>query len=426
MNLLIKHGMIVDPSQKLHSIGDLWISEGKIFKISKKIDASINPGDTVIDATGCIVAPGFIDMHTHLREPGHEYKETIATGGKAAAAGGFTSIVCMANTKPVNDNPFVTQSIRMKAEREAPVNIYPVGALSKGLEGEALSEIGALRDAGCVAISDDGRPVMNSHLMRKALEYCKAFGLTVISHAEDLNLVGRGVIHEGIQSTVLGLSGIPSQAEEILVARDIALSELTQSPVHFAHISTDAAVRLIEDAKRRSIPVTAEVTPHHLFLTDENLSTYDSNFKMSPPLRTKYDIQALRSALKQNIIDAFATDHAPHSVLEKEIEFEEASFGVIGLETALPITFQLVEQKVLTLPQFIEKWTLGPASILKLKKGTLKAGADADITIFDPKARFKIDKETFQSKSRNTPFHGMKGRGKVRYTIVRGKVVYAD
>lgn len=423
MSLLIKQGMIVDPSQKLHSICDVWINEGKIFKISKKIDAS---ADTVIDARGCIVAPGFIDMHTHLREPGDEHKETIATGAKAAAAGGFTSVVCMANTEPVNDNPFVTQSIRFRAEREAVVNVYPVGALSKGLRGEALSEIGALHDAGCVAISDDGRPVMNSRLMRKALEYCKAFGLTVISHAEDLNLVGDGAMNEGIQSTVLGLRGIPAQAEEILVARDIALSELTQSPVHFAHISTRAAARLIENAKRRSIPVTAEVTPHHLFLTDKHLSTYDSSFKMSPPLRTEYDIQALRKALKQNMIDAFATDHAPHSVLEKEIEFEEASFGVIGLETALPITFQLVEQKIVTLPQFIEKWTIGPAKILKLKKGTLKAGADADVTIFDPKARFKIDKETFKSKSRNTPFHAMKGCGKVRYTIVGGKVVYPN
>lgn len=423
MRLLIKRGIIVDPSQRLQLRGDLLIEEGKISRISKKIDAL---ADDTLDVNGCIVAPGFIDMHAHLREPGGEHKETIATGAAAAAAGGFTSIVCMANTDPVNDNPFVTQFIQMKAEREAAVHVYPVGALSKGLKGEDLSEIGGLREAGCIAISDDGHPVMNSLLMRKALEYCGAFGLPIISHAEDLNLVGRGVIHEGTESNRLGLRGIPAQAEEIIVARDIALSELTGGAVHFAHLSAKAAVRLIKDAKRRKIRVTAEVTPHHLFLTEKHLSGYPTDFKMAPPLRTSDDVKALRQALKENIIDAFATDHAPHSPLEKEIEFEEASFGVIGFETALPITFQLVENKTLTLPQFIAKWTIGPATILKLRKGTLKAGADADVTIFDPTATFKINKETFKSKSRNTPFHGMKGHGKVLYTIVRGNIIYAS
>ncbi len=424
MRLLIKNGTVVDPSQKLQAKKDLLIENGKIKKIAPPGSLDNQDDIQVIDAKNCIVAPGFIDMHTHLREPGEEHKETIHSGALAAARGGFTSIVCMANTQPPNDNPFITQFIKLKAQEQACVNVYPVGALSKGLKGEELAEIGLLKEAGCVAISDDGNPVMNSYVMRKALDYCKHFRLPIISHCEDSHLVGKGMINEGFRSTLLGLRGNPSASEEIMVARDIALAELTGSHVHIAHISTEAAVRLVRDAKKRKVSVSTEVTPHHLFLTDESVATYDTHFKMAPPLRTPKDIRALKEGLKENIIDALATDHAPHSVLEKNIEFEEAANGVMGLETALPVTLKLVEEKVLTLSQFIEKWTWAPAKILKLPKGTLKVGADADITIFDPTKKVKINKDTFQSKSKNTPFHGWTCKGHVHTTVVGGKIVY--
>jgi len=423
LELLIKNGTVVDPSQRLYAQRDLLISNGKIKKIIPPHTHKY-PVDHTIDAKGLIVCPGWIDMHTHLREPGQEHKETIASGSQAAARGGFTTIVVMANTDPVNDNAYITQFIRMKAQTDSRVHILPVGALSKGLKGEELAEIGSLKDAGCVAISDDGHPVMNSYLMRKALDYCKQFDLPIISHAEDSHLVGQAVMHEGLHSMTLGLRGNPSAAEEIMVARDIALADLTSAHVHFAHISTQGALRLIRDAKKRRVRISAEVTPHHLFLTDSAVAHYDPNFKMSPPLRTETDLKALRMGLKQNVIDAFATDHAPHSTLEKDLEFENAANGVIGLETALPITLKLVHDKTLTLPQFISKWTLGPAKILKLNKGTLKVGQDADITIFDPDKPIRIDKEEFESKSRNTPFHGWKCHGKIHYTIVGGKIVY--
>ncbi len=436
MRLLIKNGTVVDPSQKLHAKKDLLIENGKIKKIAapgtldKEIPrlrlgmTSLAQGDKIIDAKNCIVAPGFIDMHTHLREPGDEHKETIHTGAKAAARGGFTSIVCMANTNPPNDNPFITQFIKLKAQEEACVNVYPVGALSKGLKGEELAEIGSLKEAGCVAISDDGHPVMNSYVMRKALDYCKHFKLPIISHCEDSYLVGKGMINEGLRSTLLGLRGNPITSEEIMVARDIALAELTGSHVHMAHISTQAAVRLLRDAKQRKVPVSCEVTPHHLFLTDESVATYNTHFKMAPPLRSPQDIAALKKGLKENVIDSFATDHAPHGVLEKNVEFEEAANGVVGLETALPITLKLVEEKVITLSQWIEKWTLGPARILHLPKGTLKVGVDADITIFDPTRKIKITSESFVSKSKNTPFHGWTAKGEVMATVVGGKIAY--
>ncbi|OGQ33624.1 MAG: dihydroorotase, partial [Deltaproteobacteria bacterium RIFCSPLOWO2_01_FULL_38_9] len=373
MKLVIKNGTVIDPSQKLNAKKDILVEDGKIKKIGT-INENIT---TTIDAKGLIVTPGFIDMHTHLREPGEEHKETIRTGSEAAARGGFTTIVCMANTNPVNDNAYVTQFIKLKSKTDSHINIYPIGALSKGMRGEELSEIGSLKEAGCVGISDDGNPVMNSYLMRKALDYCRHFHLPIISHCEDHYLKGKGMINEGLHSTILGLRGNPSASEEIMVARDIALAHLTKAHVHLAHISTEAAVRLIADAKKRRVPVTCEVTPHHLFLTDEAVKNYDTHFKMAPPLRSSKDCIALKRALKENIIDAFATDHAPHSTLEKNIEFEEAAFGVIGLETALSITFKLVKEKVLTLSQWVEKWTLRPAQILNLPKGTLKIGADA-------------------------------------------------
>ncbi|OGQ14999.1 MAG: dihydroorotase [Deltaproteobacteria bacterium RIFCSPHIGHO2_02_FULL_40_11] len=423
MKCVIKNGFVIDPAQNIKAKKDILIVDGKIQKMSSE-KLSTKNCDQVIDAKDRIVCPGLIDMHTHLREPGFEHKETIATGSKAAAAGGFTSIACMANTDPVNDNAYITQFIKLKAEQEAVVNVYPIGALSKGLQGENLSEIGSLKEAGCIAISDDGNPVMNSYLMRKALDYCRHFNLPIISHCEDTHLVGRGVMNEGLHSTALGLRGNPTTSEEIMVARDIALSELTKSHVHFAHISTEAAVRLIRDAKKRKVRVSCEVTPHHLFLTDDQVSTYDTNFKMAPPLRGKEEQNALKKALKEGVIDTFATDHAPHSVLEKQIEFENAAYGVIGLETALPLTLKLVDEKVLSLEKLIEKWTVNPARILGLKKGTLKKGWDADITIFDPKKSIQIHRDKLFSKSKNTPFHGWKLKGQVIYTLVGGKIVF--
>jgi dihydroorotase len=366
-----------------------------------------------------------IDIHTHLREPGYEYKESIESGSAAAVAGGFTSIACMANTNPVNDDAAVTEYILDKARAVGLAQVFPIGAVSVGLAGERLAEIGELKQAGVVGISDDGKSVMNSQLMRRALEYAGMFGLPVISHCEDTNLAAHGVMHEGRVSTELGLRGIPAQAEDIMVARDIALAELTGGRLHIAHVSTAGAVRLVRDAKARGLRVTAEVTPHHLFLTDEAVRGYDPNTKMYPPLRTAADAEALRQALKDGTIDAIATDHAPHDLADKEVEFDQAPVGIIGLETSLPLTLRLVNEGVLTLAEAIAKLTWEPSQVLGLDKGTLQVEADADVTLIDVQTDYVVDRREFRSKSRNSPFHGWTLKGRAVMTLCAGKVVYS-
>jgi dihydroorotase len=392
-----------------------WKPEGSILQTPLE----------VIEAHGLLVVPGLIDIHTHLRDPGYEYKESIETGSAAAAAGGFTSIACMANTNPVNDHAAVTEYILDKARTVGLVRVFPIGAVSVGLAGERLAEIGELKQAGVVGVSDDGRPVMNSQLMRHALEYAGMFGLPVISHCEEINLAVHGVMHEGRVSTELGLRGIPAQAEDILVARDIALAELTGGRLHIAHVSTAGAVRLVHEAKARGLRVTAEVTPHHLFLTDEIVRGYDPNTKMYPPLRTAVDVEAVRHALKDGTIDAIATDHAPHDLADKEVEFDQAPVGIIGLETSLPLTLRLVEEGVLSLADAIAKLTCGPAQVLELPKGTLQAGADADVTLIDTQTEYVVDRREFRSKSRNSPFHGWTCKGRAVMTICAGKIVHS-
>jgi dihydroorotase len=379
----------------------------------------------MIEAYGLLVVPGLIDIHTHLREPGYEYKESIESGSAAAAAGGFTAIACMANTNPVNDDAAVTEYILDKARTIGLVQVFPIGAVSVGLAGERLAEIGELKQAGVVGLSDDGKSVMNSRLMRLALEYAGMFGLPVISHCEDTHLAAHGVMHEGRVSTELGLRGIPAQAEDIMVARDLALAELTGGRLHIAHVSTAGAVRLVRDAKARGLHVTAEVTPHHLILTDEAVRGYDSNTKMYPPLRTAADVEALRQALRDGTIDAIATDHAPHDLADKEVEFDRAPVGIIGLETALPLTLRLVEAGVLSLTDAIAKLSWGPAQVLGLAKGTLQAGADADVTLIDAQTEYVVDRREFRSKSRNSPFHGWTLKGRAVMTICAGKIVYS-
>lgn len=419
----IINGRVIDPAKKINAKMNVHIAGGKVVELtqSKKIPA----GAEVIDAKGTIVAPGFIDMHVHLREPGQEYKEDIASGTRAAAAGGFTTICCMPNTKPANDSASITEFILERARVAGTVNVLPVGAISKGQKGETLADIGDMAKAGAIAISDDGNGVANSALMRHAMEYANAFGLPVISHCEECSLSAEGVMHEGHVSTELGLRGIPSASEEIMVARDILLSELTGCPFHVAHASSAGTVHLISDAKTRGLRVTAEVTPHHLTLTDESVSGYDTNTKVNPPLRAEADRRELIKALADGTIDVIATDHAPHNITDKEVGYEDASFGMIGLETALPLVLKLVRDKKITIKRMIESLSTAPAKILKLQgKGTLARGADADLTIFDPDAAWTIQSSRFESKSRNTPFDGMRVQGRVKWTIAGGKIVY--
>jgi dihydroorotase len=412
---------------------DLLIDAGRIVAIGDSDFETVGQQDAssphtplhVIDAHGLMVVPGLIDIHTHLREPGHEYKESIETGSAAAVAGGFTSIACMANTKPVNDTAAVTEYILDKAKAVGLVQVFPIGAVSVGLAGERLAEIGELKQAGVVGISDDGKSVMNSQLMRRALEYAGMFGLPVISHCEDTYLAAHGVMHEGRVSTELGLRGIPAQAEDIMVARDIALAELTGGRLHIAHVSTSGAVRLVQDAKARGLRVTAEVTPHHLFLTEEAVRSYDPNTKMYPPLRSATDVQALRQGLRDGTIDAIATDHAPHDVADKEVEFDQAPVGIIGLETALPLALGLVEAGVLPLAEVIAKLTWGPAQVLGLPKGTLQVGADADVTLIDAQTEYTVDRREFRSKARNSPFHGWTLTGRAVMTIRAGIIAHS-
>lgn len=426
MKLLIKDGRIIDPSQGIDKAGNIFIEDGKVKGYPKDTselekDSSVQ----VVDASGKIVAPGFIDMHVHLREPGFEYKETIRTGCLAAAAGGFTTVVCMPNTNPINDNAAITEYILLKARTEGVVNVLPIGAITKGEKGEILAEIGEMREAGCVAISDDGQPVMNSRVMRLAMEYARAFKIPIISHAEDLHLSANGVMNEGYTSTMLGLRGIPCASEEVMVSRDITLAELTGAHLHIAHVSTAGAVRLVRDAKKRGIKVTAEATPHHFTLTDKAVLNYDTNAKMNPPVRTQEDMDAIREGLKDGTIEIIATDHAPHSEDEKKVEFDLAPFGISGLETALPLALGLVREGVLTLPEMIRKLTCNPAWIIGTDRGTLKPGSVADVVIFDPDKTVTIDRNKFRSKGKNTPFHGWQLSGCVLYTIVGGKAVFS-
>jgi dihydroorotase len=422
--ILIQGGRIVDPSQNLDLVADLFLRNGKVEAIATSIPMAKDNGAQVVDARGLVVTPGWVDIHTHLREPGGSHKETIQTGTSAAAAGGFTSIACMANTNPVNDSAFITRFIQQKAAAESPVNLFVIGAVTKGLRGEELAEIGSMWEAGIVGISDDGRTVMNAYLMRKAMDYSRRFNLVVISHAEDACLKGRGVMNEGFNSSRFGLRGIPRTSEEIIVARDILLAELTGAKLHIAHVSTAGSVSLIREAKRRGVHVTAEATPHHLTLTDEAVGNYDTNTKVAPPLREPHDVEALRKALADGTIDALASDHAPHSVEEKEVEYDDAEFGMVGLETAFPLYYRLVSEGVLSLDRLIASMTTLPAAIIGVPKGTLKVGVDADVTLFDPNARYRIDKAKFRSKSRNTPFQGWDVTGRVVHTIVGGKTAF--
>jgi dihydroorotase len=423
--LVIAGGTIVDPVAGHARPGDVLVDDGRI--------AAVGPADgyrgveaDVVDARGLLVLPGLVDMHVHLREPGYEYKETIATGSASALAGGFTSVACMANTNPVNDNAAVTQYIIDKARVVGGARVYPIGALSVGLEGKALAEIGEMHRAGIVAVSDDGHAVMDAGLMRRALEYARMFDLPVIVHEEDRHLADGGVMNEGRTALRLGLRGVPAAAEEVMVTRDVALVALTGSRLHVAHVSTRGAVAAIRDAKARGLAVTAEASPHHLFLTEDAVEGYGTNAKMAPPLRTKADVEALRAGLADGTIDAIATDHAPHHDDEKDCEFERAANGIVGLETALPLVLRLVAEKALDLPTLVARLTVGPARILNLPAGTLAPGAPADVTLVDPDRRWKVEARKMRSKSRNTPFEGWDMTGRAAVVLVGGRVVHED
>ncbi len=425
MKTLIAGGQVIDPG-RMNQIADVLIEKGKIQAIGVNLQGTLEDlgSVTIIDAQGLIVCPGFIDLHVHFREPGFEYKETIATGVASAVAGGFTTVCCMPNTKPVNDSQSITEFIVQQANIAGKARVFPIGAITKGSQGEELAEIGELHEAGCVAISDDGIPVMNSLVMRRAMEYARTFDLPVVDHCEDLHLSSGGSMNEGFVSTELGIPGIPNAAEEVMVARNIFLAELTQARLHLPHVSTVGSVRLLKQAKERGVSVTAEACPHHFTLTDEAVRSFDTHAKMNPPLRTDADVQAIKDALKDGSIDIIATDHAPHAVHEKQRQFDNAPFGIIGLETALPLTLNLVDEGVLTLEQAVAKLTREPARVFKLPYGTLAVGADADVTLIDPKKSWTLDPNRLHSKSRNTPFAGWTMKGKVVKTLLSGRVVY--
>jgi dihydroorotase len=425
MPTLIKGGRVIDPGH-LDDILDIVIKDGIIVDIKRTaLKKGDDPDTAVIDASGKIVVPGLIDMHVHLRDPGQEYKETIRTGSRAAAFGGFTAVCCMPNTNPVNDCRQVTEYILEEAAKAGMSRVYPVAAVSTGLKGDRLCEYGELKEAGAVALSDDGNPVTSSRLMRRALEYSSRFNLPVISHCEDLSLSAGGAMNEGATATRMGLAGIPNAAESIMVVRDIALSELTGIPVHIAHVSTRESIRAIRDAKQRGVPVTAETTPHYFTLTDAAVKGYNTNAKMNPPLRTEQDREAVCQGLADGTIDAIATDHAPHSLIEKAVEFDLAANGIIGLETSVPLGLKLVDAGIIDLPVLIEKMSTNPARILGLAAG-LKVGQPADITIIDLDRSFQINADSFQSRSRNTPFDKWDVKGKAVMTLVGGKIVFCD
>ncbi len=424
MRLLIKNGRVIDPASGTDDTLDILIDKGKFVEIKPKIQAD---DLKTVDASRLVVAPGFIDMHVHLREPGQEEKETIRTGSMAAARGGFTTIACMPNTVPVNDTRGVTEYILSEAKKKALVNVLPIAAVTRGLDGEELTDMADLKAAGAVAFSDDGHPVENSLVMRRALEYSKLLDTLIIDHCEDRNLSAGGLMHEGQYSLKLGIKGIPASSEEVMVFRNIVLARETKAKVHIAHLSVKGASEALKMAKKAGIKITAEVTPHHLFLTDASLESYDTNLKVNPPLRSQKDIQALIEAIKGGWIDVFATDHAPHTPDEKDVELDQAPFGIAGLETAVPLFLdKLVNKNIISLEKFVEMISTNPAKILGLdNKGRIRVGADADLTILKLHQEVAVDTSQFQSKGRNNPFHGWKLKGTPVMTIVSGKIVYS-
>ncbi len=425
MRVLLKHGRLVDPAQGIDGPVDILIEDGRIARVGSALP--VEGARVVAVPSECVVCPGLIDMHVHLREPGQEHKETIATGTAAAVAGGFTAVACMPNTVPVNDHAGVTRFILEKAAAAGLARVYPIGAVSRGSRGEELADIGELKAAGCVALSDDGRPVASALLMRRALEYAGMFGMPVIDHCEDPTLKGDGVAHEGFHASALGLRGIPAAAEEIAVERDVILAGLTGSAVHIAHLSTRGSLRAVRAGKDRGIRVTCEVTPHHLTLTDEALDGYDTNVKMNPPLREAADRDALVQGVVDGSVDVIATDHAPHHEDEKRVEFDQAPFGVVGLETAVAIVLdRLVHPGLIGWTRFVELLSLNPARILGVPGGTLAPGSPADLTVLAPARRVVVDAARFRSRSRNTPFDGWTLRGAVAATIVGGRAVYVN
>lgn len=422
MRLLIKNGHVLDPATGRNGQFDILVENGRIRKVETDIVAKV---DQVLDARGCYVMPGLIDVHVHLREPGFEYKETIYTGTKAAARGGYTTVCAMPNTKPVLDNRYIVSDVVRQAKREAVVNVLPVGAITVSQLGEQLTDIEGMAKEGICAISEDGKSVMNAELYRQAMKRAAKLGLPVLAHCEDKNMVGKGALNAGARAMTLGVEGITNAVEDVIVARDLTLAKETGAKLHLCHCSTKDSVLMLYMAKQDGLPVTAEVCPHHFTLCDMDVKTADANFKMNPPLRSQEDVDALREGLKNGIIDIIATDHAPHSEEEKQKSLAEAPFGIVGLETALPLTWsELVLKGFLTPMEMVEKMSCNPAKLLGLKKGSLEEGRIADITVFDPGAVYTIDKETFVSKGKNTPFHGREVCGRVKSTVVGGKVVY--
>jgi len=423
MDLVVRNGRLVDPARKIDTVANIVIRGGKIQSIGVGAGSALPSNIPVFDATGLIVAPGFFDIHVHLREPGTEEAETIATGGSAAVAGGFTAVAAMPNTKPPNDNPSITYYIISEARRSSPARVFPIGAITKEQKGETLAEIGEMFEAGIVGISDDGKPVMDAQLFRRALEYARMFDMPVIQHCEDLHLSKDGVMHEGIYSTRLGLKGIPAAAEETMVSRDLILAEITGSKYHVAHLSTRRSLENLRKAKSRGLRVTAEVTPHHFALTDSAVADYDTNAKMNPPLRSADDVAAIVEGISDGTIDAIASDHAPHHINLKMLEFDRAPFGITGMETAVGLALTKLQ---LSITRLIELFSINPQKIMKVAPWGLFEGSDADLTVLDLNRTWTFDVNQSRSRSRNSPFHGWPMKGKAVGTIVGGKLVFQD
>jgi dihydroorotase len=422
--ILLKGGRVIDPSQGIDDVRDVLLVEGAVAGVAREI--SPPEGTEILPVDGLVVCPGLVDVHVHLREPGGEHKETIATGARAAAAGGFTAVCAMPNTDPPIDDPAAVGFVFAEGVRAGAARVFPVGAISVGLKGERLTEVGEMVDAGAVAITDDGRPVSDAGLMRLALEYAQTFGIPVATHSEELSLSRGGSMNEGLVSSRLGLTGIPCIAEEAMIARDLLLAEYTGGRLHIQHVSTRRGVAMIREAKARGVAVTAEATPHHFTLTEEAVDGYRTNAKMNPPLRTAADVEAVREGIADGTLDTIATDHAPHHYDEKEQAFDDAPFGIVGLETALGLAItELVDRGVISLPQLVERMSCAPARAFRLPGGTLRIGSPADVTVFDPSAEWVVDPARFLSKSRNTPFGGWRLRGLPRYTLVGGRIVWS-